>query len=190
MYVNIKGGNFASGPKAKNYEVRVQLRNSRGDTIQDSLFHGSADQSTNEYRGVVHYKTNTPSYAEQLKVVLSPEQYTDAYLVFTIRTVTKKEADKDTVGFVGVKKLVNDDGTAIQTGQHDIACMKMNKEFKVDSATIKAADDTCRNKKSPDVISIRTNLVSNRITQNGRSLHLCNYLLTFLSYYCSIVELA
>ena len=146
----------------------MQLRNSRGDTIQDSLFHGSADMSASEYRGVVHYKTNTPSYFEQLKVVLSPEQYSDAYLVFTIKTVTKKEVDKDAVGFVGVKKLINDDGTAIQTGQHDIACVKMTKEFKFDAATMKSADDICRNKKSPDVITIRTNLVSNRITQNGK----------------------
>jgi hypothetical protein len=103
------------------------------------LFHGSADQATSEYRGVVHYKTNTPSYAEQIKIVLSPEQYGDAYLIFTIKTVTKKEGDKDAVGFIGVKKLMNDDGTAIQTGQHDIACLKMAKDFKIDSATIKAA---------------------------------------------------
>jgi hypothetical protein len=182
LYVTLKSGNISSMANKKNIEVCIQVRNSKGEPFQDCIFLGSGEPGQYEFRSTVLYHTNTPIWNETFRITLPPEKWLDAHLYFSVKSVSSKVAssapkDKEATSFhfYSMKKLINDDSTGILSTVHEIPLVKVPKEQSNDPTFYLKNQDEITKAKKTDTLSIKTNLVSNRITQNPIVAQLLNW---------------
>jgi len=96
LFVTLISGDFQTGRRAtaKNVEVSVTVRSRSGDVCA-AFPSTQSGTPTTSFESTVYYHTNSPKWLETLKVTLSPQDYEQMHLFFTIRHVSSTEKGGD-----------------------------------------------------------------------------------------------
>ena len=107
VYIKLWSGEFFAGAVGKTYrksmslipgavsgpfntQVTVEVRNSAG-TVERVISPGSGEPSVTQFRSMIFYRNNTPTYGELIKLLLPNEVPTQYHLFFTFRHRTSRE---------------------------------------------------------------------------------------------------
>ena len=133
-----------TGGQRPNMEVTMEVCDSRGNVVPDSLSSGEtvpcnqeARQSQNlgsgglesVYRTCVHYHVGKIEWNEVAKVSVNTEYFSGCHLRFTFRHMGRndvKERPKP-IALAFLKLVNNFDGTAVRDGDHSLCVYKIEK---------------------------------------------------------------
>ena len=107
VYIKLWSGEFFAGTAGKAYrksmglipgaapgpfniQVTVEVRNSAG-TVERVISPGSGEPSVTQFRSMIFYRNNTPTYGELIKLLLPNDVPSQYHLFFTFRHRTSKE---------------------------------------------------------------------------------------------------
>ena len=152
LAIDFTGGvKGASGKTRPNMEIQMQVCDSKGNVVPDSLSHGetvvcSRDAASlsitdienpsidrpgleSTYRSVVHYHVGKIQWNEVIKVSVKTEHFSGSHLRFTFRHCGRNDVKERSLPFaMSFLKLVNNfDGTALKDGPHDLCVYKIEK---------------------------------------------------------------
>uniref|UniRef100_A0A8C4HT38 Dedicator of cytokinesis 2 n=1 Tax=Dicentrarchus labrax TaxID=13489 RepID=A0A8C4HT38_DICLA len=107
IYLTLVGGDFDKYNKTtqKNVEVIMWVCDEEGKVIQNSICLGAGDKAVSEYRSVIYYQVKQPRWVETIKVCVSKDKSEKNFAMAFVR-------------------LMKEDGTVLQDGQHDLVVFK------------------------------------------------------------------
>lgn len=175
-----------------------------------ALSSGANDEPVTFYRSHIQYHQNSPKWQENLKVNVPLEHFESAHLRFTFSHCSSKERERKFVGF-SFLPLAEKNGACLADGEHELYIYKCDSEKKLDdiayylnvpcgsqekapfssghssssfiaSSTASASSTSLINSRSSkEVLHLRTQLVSSKLTQNSD-------ILLLLKWSCTPVE--
>uniref|UniRef100_A0A8C1WRL1 Dedicator of cytokinesis 4 n=1 Tax=Cyprinus carpio TaxID=7962 RepID=A0A8C1WRL1_CYPCA len=189
LYVTLERGEFEKGGKsvARNVEVTVYLLGGDG---QGLVCCGSGEPGVDEHRSFVLYHSNSPRWAEQIKLPIPLEMFHGTHLRFELRhcsskiPLSKEKGEKKLFGFSFVP-LMQDDGRPLPDGTHELIVHKCEEtadlqdparylKLPFSKASLQPGNNqTIKNSK--ESFWIQSSLCSTKLTQNGDMLDLLKW---------------
>ncbi|KAM4747063.1 dedicator of cytokinesis protein 5 isoform 2-T2 [Rhinophrynus dorsalis] len=191
IYVTLIQGEFDKGKKKtqKNIEVTLSVHDQDGALVDKAIHPGAGHEGLTEYKSVVYYQVKQPCWYETVKVSIPIEDVSRCHLRFTFRHRSSQESrDKSEKVFgVAFVRLLNQDGTTLRDGIHDLIIYKGDSK-KSDDAKLYLSlpgtkDEEGRLPRShaasipliKDSFQISTLICSTKLTQNVDLLGLLNW---------------
>uniref|UniRef100_A0A673JR81 Dedicator of cytokinesis protein 4-like n=1 Tax=Sinocyclocheilus rhinocerous TaxID=307959 RepID=A0A673JR81_9TELE len=187
LYVTLERGEFEKGGKsvARNVEVTVYLLGGDGQLLKGLVCCGSGEPGVDENRSFVLYHSNSPRWAEQIKLPIPLEMFHGTHLRFELRHCsTKEKGEKKLFGFSFVP-LMQDDGRPLPDGTHELIVHKCEETADLQDPSrylklpfSKASLQPGNNqtiKNSKESFWIQSSLCSTKLTQNGDMLDLLKW---------------
>ncbi|KAM9312793.1 dedicator of cytokinesis protein 5 [Gastrophryne carolinensis] len=193
IYVTLLLGEFDKGKKKtpKNVEVTMSVHDQDGGLLEKSIIPGAGQEGLPEYKSVVYYQVKQPSWHETIKVSIPIEDVSRCHLRFTFRHRSSQESrDKSEKVFgVAFVRLMNQNGTTLRDGVHDLVIYKGDSK-KSDDAKLylllpatKEEEEEVRSPRghapslapTKDSFQISTLICSTKLTQNVDLLGLLNW---------------
>uniref|UniRef100_A0A8C1ICS5 Dedicator of cytokinesis 4 n=1 Tax=Cyprinus carpio TaxID=7962 RepID=A0A8C1ICS5_CYPCA len=187
LYVTLERGEFEKGGKsvARNVEVTVYLLGGDGQLLKGLVCCGSGEPGVDEHRSFVLYHSNSPRWAEQIKLPIPLEMFHGTHLRFELRHCsTKEKGEKKLFGFSFVP-LMQDDGRPLPDGTHELIVHKCEEtadlqdparylKLPFSKASLQPGNNqTIKNSK--ESFWIQSSLCSTKLTQNGDMLDLLKW---------------
>ncbi|KTG32872.1 hypothetical protein cypCar_00003947 [Cyprinus carpio] len=187
LYVTLERGEFEKGGKsvARNVEVTVYLLGGDGQVLKGLVCCGSGEPGVDEHRSFVLYHSNSPRWAEQIKLPIPLEMFHGTHLRFELRHCsTKEKGEKKLFGFSFVP-LMQDDGRPLPDGTHELIVHKCEEtadlqdparylKLPFSKASLQPGNNqTIKNSK--ESFWIQSSLCSTKLTQNGDMLDLLKW---------------
>uniref|UniRef100_A0A672P5U6 Dedicator of cytokinesis 4 n=1 Tax=Sinocyclocheilus grahami TaxID=75366 RepID=A0A672P5U6_SINGR len=187
LYVTLERGEFEKGGKsvARNVEVTVYLLGGDGQLLKGLVCCGSGEPGVDEHRSYVLYHSNSPRWAEQIKLPIPLEMFHGTHLRFELRHCsTKEKGEKKLFGFSFVP-LMQDDGRPLPDGTHELIVHKCEEtaglqdparylKLPFSKASLQPGNNqTIKNSK--ESFWIQSSLCSTKLTQNGDMLDLLKW---------------
>ncbi|KTG03506.1 hypothetical protein cypCar_00043693, partial [Cyprinus carpio] len=184
LYVTLERGEFEKGGKsvARNVEVTVYLLGGDGQLLKGLVCCGSGEPGVDEHRSFVLYHSNSPRWAEQIKLPIPLEMFHGTHLRFELRHCsTKEKGEKKLFGFSFVP-LMQDDGRPLPDGTHELIVHKCEEtadlqdparylKLPFSKASLQPGNNqTIKNSK--ESFWIQSSLCSTKLTQNGEMMFL------------------
>ncbi|XP_075063292.1 dedicator of cytokinesis protein 5 [Mixophyes fleayi] len=192
IYVTLIQGEFDKGKKKtpKNVEVTISVHKQDGALLEKAIIQGAGHEGLPEYKSVVYYQVKQPCWYETFKVSVPIEDVSHCHLRFNFRHRSSQESrDKSEKVFgVAFVRLMNQNGTTLRDGVHDLILYKGDSK-KSDDAKLylllpgsKEEEEEIRSPRghtslSPtkDSFQISTLICSTKLTQNVDLLGLLNW---------------
>uniref|UniRef100_A0A8C1WQJ6 Dedicator of cytokinesis 4 n=1 Tax=Cyprinus carpio TaxID=7962 RepID=A0A8C1WQJ6_CYPCA len=192
LYVTLERGEFEKGGKsvARNVEVTVYLLGGDGQVLKGLVCCGSGEPGVDEHRSFVLYHSNSPRWAEQIKLPIPLEMFHGTHLRFELRhcsskiPLSKEKGEKKLFGFSFVP-LMQDDGRPLPDGTHELIVHKCEEtadlqdparylKLPFSKASLQPGNNqTIKNSK--ESFWIQSSLCSTKLTQNGDMLDLLKW---------------
>ncbi|XP_063703271.1 dedicator of cytokinesis protein 1 isoform X2 [Culicoides brevitarsis] len=191
LYLTLVGADLAKSVRRgeTNIEVHVTVCLENGDVVPNAISKGGGSNLEDEYRTIVYAHDEHPKWVETIKIVLPIENFKHCHVRFLFKHRHSQESkDKGNKPFaLAHMKLMAEDETAIQQGEHSLAVYKIDK--KIDDSmmrnylTLPTKVDPAAEKPSTqgfsfqpkDSFYVKTNLCSTRLTQDRKLLSLLNW---------------
>ena len=128
LFVTLVGGEFSRIDKRsdRNLEVTVEVCDSMGHPIPNSIKLGEGCDAGDAFHSVVFYHEGKPKWNEVTKVTIPVDQFTGSHLRFTFRHRSSKDKSSVAPYALAYLKLVNDrDKTAVRDGYHELLLYKV-----------------------------------------------------------------
>ncbi|XP_051548856.1 dedicator of cytokinesis protein 4-like isoform X2 [Myxocyprinus asiaticus] len=187
LYVTLERGEFEKGGKsvARNVEVTIYMLGSDGQVLKGLVCCGSGEPGMDEHHSFVLYHSNSPRWAEQIKLPIPLEMFHGTHLRFELRHCsTKEKGEKKLFGFSFVP-LMQDDGRPLPDGTHELIVHKCEETADIQDPArylklpfSKASLQPGNNqtiKNSKESFWIQSSLCSTKLTQNGDMLDLLKW---------------
>uniref|UniRef100_A0A671QXK9 Dedicator of cytokinesis 4 n=1 Tax=Sinocyclocheilus anshuiensis TaxID=1608454 RepID=A0A671QXK9_9TELE len=187
LYVTLERGEFEKGGKsvARNVEVTIYLLGGDGQLLKGLVCCGSGEPGVDENRSFVLYHSNSPRWAEQIKLPIPLEMFHGTHLRFELRHCsTKEKGEKKLFGFSFVP-LMQDDGRPLPDGTQELIVHKCEETADLQDPSrylklpfSKASPQPGNNqtiKNSKESFWIQSSLCSTKLTQNGDMLDLLKW---------------
>ncbi|KAM7361679.1 dedicator of cytokinesis protein myoblast city isoform 1-T2 [Cochliomyia hominivorax] len=130
LYLTLCSGEFARMAKTseKNVEVTITVCNEQGQVVPGVMSIGSGLPPIDEYKSVVYYHDDKPKWLETFKIHVPIEEFKQCHLKFVFKHRSSNEQkDKSEKPFgLSYIKLMQDNGTTITQGQHNLAVYKID----------------------------------------------------------------
>ncbi|XP_054081200.1 dedicator of cytokinesis protein 1 isoform X2 [Zeugodacus cucurbitae] len=193
LYLTLCGGEFARIAKTseKNVEVTVYVCNEQGQVVPGVMSIGAGLPPIDEYKSVVYYHDDKPKWLETFKIHVPIDEFKQCHLKFIFKHRSSNEQkDKSEKPFgLSYVKLMQDNGTTILQGQHNLAVYKMDhKKYDKNNANVymelPATVGELQGAKPSlgglslfpkDQLTICVNLCSTKLTQSVSLLGLLNW---------------
>ncbi|XP_056595767.1 dedicator of cytokinesis protein 4 isoform X1 [Triplophysa dalaica] len=187
IYVTLERGEFEKGGKsvARNVEVTVYLLGGDGQVLKGLVCCGSGEPGEDEHRSFVLYHSNSPRWAEQVKLPIPLEMFHGTHLRFELRHCsTKEKGEKKLFGFSFVP-LMQEDGRPLPDGTHELIVHKCEETADLQdparylrlpsskASILPGNNQTIKNSK--ESFWIQSSLCSTKLTQNGDMLDLLKW---------------
>ncbi|KAM3924321.1 dedicator of cytokinesis protein 5 [Leptodactylus fuscus] len=193
IYITLIQGEYDKGKKKtpKNVEVTMSIHDQEGNLLEKAIIPGAGQEGLPEYKSVVYYQVKQPSWYETVKVSIPIEDVSHCHLRFTFRHRSSQESrDKSEKVFgVAFVRLMNQDGTTLRDGIHDLIIYKGDSKKSDDAKMyllLPATKEEEEEARSPrghapsltptkDSFQISTLICSTKLTQNVDLLGLLNW---------------
>ena len=99
LYLTISHAEFDKGKKTvgRNVEVRMVVVRKNGEPF-NCIVAGAGEAPVSEYRSVIYYHSNTPHWAETVKIVMPTTGFSDIHVKFFFRHCSSEpKENKDNV---------------------------------------------------------------------------------------------
>ncbi|TFK44595.1 cytoplasmic protein [Crucibulum laeve] len=195
--------NFARGqmgPPANNVQVSVEVKDERGNTIENVISQGSGEPYMTQFHSMVFQRCNEPTFGELIKIQLPSSGMPQWHLFFTFRhrtgrerTSSKVSADTNDRPFAfAFQPLFPDKCAFIEDGSHTLIMYRADKLSYVTPETYLSAPSRLATGQrieqaaanielakiaAPlrDSLTIRSSLCSTKFTQNPVLLRLLSW---------------
>ena len=148
LFSNVKAGLRAKSKTKPNIEVTMQVCDSQGNVVLDSLSHGETIIFCNNptmthmgslevagldstYRGLVYYhvaKRLKIQWNETVRVSVNPDTFSGSHLRFTFRHCSRNDIKERSLPFaMAYLRLIDSDGMALRNGTHELCVYKIEK---------------------------------------------------------------
>lgn len=189
LFFVLEKGEFERGGKStgKNIEVTVNVVDSSGKVITDSLWGASGMESNNTYKSLILYHNNSPSWNETVRISLDIDNFSSAHVRFEFRHCSARDkSEPKLIGF-SFARLMEPSGATIADGSHELYVYKCEDASKLLNASYlvlrcSAKDEQAQldqnstfHRSSKEVLSVRSLLISTKLTQNSDILSLLQW---------------
>jgi dedicator of cytokinesis protein 3 len=190
LFLSLVSGEFDRGGKTtgKNVEISVSIHESSGQILSGCLYPASGSEASDNYRSMILYHNNTPSWNETLRLCVPIEKFGNAHVRFEFRHCSTSKPEPKIFGFSFVR-LMQLDGSAMADGTHDLFIYKCEDRSKLTSAAYlklpSLIDDdqaitdgltmTAFSRNSKETFQIKSMLCSTKLTQNSDLLALLQW---------------
>ncbi|CAH1784994.1 unnamed protein product [Owenia fusiformis] len=184
LYLTLSHGDFDRGSKtsSKNIEVKVTVLDKDGAIIKDSIHYGAGENPcSEEYYSTVFYHNNVPKWNDTIKLTVPIDKFYGSHFRLEFRHCSTKSPEKKLFSF-GFAKLMNEDGTTMKDGCHELYLYKtedvsklksvdyyIDLPFMQDKIELTAGGsqgNTFFQRATRETITIETKLCSTKLTQN------------------------
>ncbi|XP_030621101.1 dedicator of cytokinesis protein 4 [Chanos chanos] len=179
LYLTLERGEFEKGGKsvARNVEIAMYLLDGDGQILKGLVCAGSGEPGVDQYHSLVLYHSNSPRWAELIKLPIPLDMFHGTHLRFEFRHCsTKEKGEKKLFGFSFVP-LMQDDGRTLPDGTHELIVHKCEETTNLQETSrylnlpfSKLRLQTGNNqtvKNSKESFWIISYLCSTKFTQNG-----------------------
>ncbi|XP_055851030.1 dedicator of cytokinesis protein 1 isoform X1 [Episyrphus balteatus] len=194
LYLSLMGAEFSRSAKSseKNVEVTVYVCNERGEVVPGVMSIGAGHGPVDEYKSVVYYHDDKPKWLETFKIHVPIDEFKQCHLKFLYKHRSSNEQkDRNEKPFgLSYIKLMQDNGTTITQGQHNLIVYKIDHKKFDKNVIISYMDLPSTVSEIPsgtkpstlgltllskDSVSIGVNLCSTKLTQSVSLLGLLNW---------------
>lgn len=190
LFFVLEKGEFERGGKStgKNIEVLVNILDSSGKVIPDSLWGASGMEPSNIYKSQILYHNNSPFWgAEILRLTLDLDKWAEAHVRFEFRHCSARDKSEPKLFGFSFSRLMEPSGATIADDTHDLYVYKCEDVAKLATAPYlalrcSAKDEQAQldqnstfHRSSKEVFSVRSTLISTKLTQNGDILSLLQW---------------
>ncbi|XP_028813743.1 dedicator of cytokinesis protein 4 isoform X2 [Denticeps clupeoides] len=186
LYITLERGEFEKGGKsvARNVEISVHLVEADGEIPKNLIFAGTGDLGVDQHQSFVLYHSNSPRWAEQIKLPIPVDIFRGLHLRFEFRHCsTKEKGEKKLFGFSFIP-LMQDGGCTLPDGMHELIVHKCEEtanlqdtlrylKLPFSKANLSGNNQAARSTK--ESFWITSFLCSTKLTQNGDMLNLLNW---------------
>uniref|UniRef100_A0AAY4E1Y9 Dedicator of cytokinesis 4b n=1 Tax=Denticeps clupeoides TaxID=299321 RepID=A0AAY4E1Y9_9TELE len=178
LYITLERGEFEKGGKsvARNVEISVHLVEADGEIPKNLIFAGTGDLGVDQHQSFVLYHSNSPRWAEQIKLPIPVDIFRGLHLRFEFRHCsTKEKGEKKLFGFSFIP-LMQDGGCTLPDGMHELIVHKDTLRYlklPFSKANLSGNNQAARSTK--ESFWITSFLCSTKLTQNGDMLNLLNW---------------
>ncbi|XP_064383161.1 dedicator of cytokinesis protein 1-like [Halichondria panicea] len=181
VYLTMVSGVFTKGTKRadKNVEINVEILDDRDIVIPNCIAAGIGEPCTSSYTSLVQYHCATPVFNETMKLHIPPELMPKARVRFSMyhkSTIISSRLNKNEPYAIAHLKLMKDDDTTIEDGQHELYVYKYKETAR---GAYKYTSLPCINEAgTPQIVNndllsprdsflLRTKICSTKLTQHG-----------------------
>uniref|UniRef100_T1IUW7 Dedicator of cytokinesis protein 3 n=1 Tax=Strigamia maritima TaxID=126957 RepID=T1IUW7_STRMM len=133
LYFLLDKAEFEKGGKStgKNIEVTLSVLDADGSSLEKCIGIGSGHENVTEYQSVILYHNNSPRWGETIKLAVPIERFPRAHVRMEFRHCsTRDKIERKCFGFA-FAKLMNDDGTTVKDGLHELFVYKCDDRSKL-----------------------------------------------------------
>ena len=194
LYVTLVSGEFSRLDRRsdRNVEVTVEVCNSDGRPIENSICAGEGTARGEAHSSVVYYHEGRPKWNEVVKVIISVDQFSaGSHIRFTFRHKSasgSKEKSQPPWAMAFLKLVSDHDKTTVKDGSHDLLVYKIEKRFDFEASCylhlpfyksnqylLKQKSNSILTALPKDSFLVQTTLCSTKLTQNEGLLTLLNW---------------
>ncbi|XP_017103025.2 dedicator of cytokinesis protein 3 isoform X1 [Drosophila bipectinata] len=189
LFLTLERGEFERGGKntGKNILVTVVVLDVAGNVLSDCLWGASGMESQSQYRSMILYHQNAPSWNEMLRLSVPIEKFATAHVRFEFRHCSTRDKTEPKLFAFSFARLMDMGGATLSDGQHELYVYKCEDPAKLQAANYlrlqcrprdaqaKMDCGGCFSRSSKEVFVLRSLLCSTKLTQNADLLSLLQW---------------
>ncbi|KAH8236462.1 hypothetical protein KR026_002721 [Drosophila bipectinata] len=189
LFLTLERGEFERGGKntGKNILVTVVVLDVAGNVLSDCLWGASGMDSQPQYRSMILYHQNAPSWNEMLRLSVPIEKFATAHVRFEFRHCSTRDKTEPKLFAFSFARLMDMGGATLSDGQHELYVYKCEDPAKLQAANYlrlqcrprdaqaKMDCGGCFSRSSKEVFVLRSLLCSTKLTQNADLLSLLQW---------------
>ncbi|XP_032308496.1 dedicator of cytokinesis protein 3 isoform X1 [Drosophila ananassae] len=189
LFLTLERGEFERGGKntGKNILVTVVVLDVTGNVLADCLWGASGMESQSQYRSMILYHQNAPSWNEMLRLSVPIDKFATAHVRFEFRHCSTRDKTEPKLFAFSFARLMDMGGATLSDGQHELYVYKCEDPSKLQAANYlrlqcrprdaqaKMDCGGCFSRSSKEVFVLRSLLCSTKLTQNADLLSLLQW---------------
>ncbi|XP_060650171.1 dedicator of cytokinesis protein 3 [Drosophila nasuta] len=189
LFLTLERGEFERGGKntGKNILVTVVVLDVAGNVLSDCLWGASGMDALPQYRSMILYHQNAPSWNEMLRLSVPIDKFATAHVRFEFRHCSTREKSEPKLFAFSFARLMDTSGATLGDGQHELYVYKCEDPAKLQAssylrlqcrprdAQAKMDCSGCFSRSSKEVFVLRSLLCSTKLTQNADLLSLLQW---------------
>ncbi|KAM8705044.1 hypothetical protein ACLKA7_009497 [Drosophila subpalustris] len=190
LFLTLERGEFERGGKntGKNILITVVVLDVAGNVLTDCLWGASGMDALPQYRSMILYHQNAPSWNEMLRLSVPIDKFATAHVRFEFRHCSTREKSEPKLFAFSFARLMDTSGATLSDGQHELYVYKCEDPAKLQAASYlrlqcrprdaqaKMQDCSgCFSRSSKEVFVLRSLLCSTKLTQNADLLSLLQW---------------
>ncbi|XP_033233286.1 dedicator of cytokinesis protein 3 isoform X2 [Drosophila pseudoobscura] len=189
LFLSLERGEFERGGKntGKNILVTVVVLDVAGNVLTDCLWGASGMDAQPQYRSMILYHQNAPSWNEMLRLSVPIDKFATAHVRFEFRHCSTRDKTEPKLFAFSFARLMETGGATLGDGQHELYVYKCEDPAKLQAsnylrlqcrprdAQAKMDCGGCFSRSSKEVFVLRSLLCSTKLTQNADLLSLLQW---------------
>ncbi|XP_030238951.1 dedicator of cytokinesis protein 3 isoform X2 [Drosophila navojoa] len=189
LFLTLERGEFERGGKntGKNILVTVVVLDVAGNVLTDCLWGASGMEALPQFRSMILYHQNAPSWNEMLRLSVPIDKFSTAHVRFEFRHCSTREKSEPKLFAFSFARLMDASGATLGDGLHELYVYKCEDPAKLQvanylrlqcrprDAQAKVECSGCFSRSSKEVFVLRSLLCSTKLTQNADLLSLLQW---------------
>jgi len=136
LFLTLERGEFERGGKntGKNILVTVVVLDVTGNVLTDCLWGASGMDSQPQYRSMILYHQNAPSWNEMLRLSVPIDKFATAHVRFEFRHCSTRDKTEPKLFAFSFARLMDTGGATLGDGQHELYVYKCEDPAKLQAS--------------------------------------------------------